>query len=220
MVKRLLMAVVIIVASSRFLAAQNTSIGLRAGINFQNITGKDNSGNTLNNKLLVGFNGGLMIDNYIAPDWNIQPGILFSTKGAKSNSGSVKTHFSYIEIPLNVIYQPALNKSRVLLGAGPYIAFAVAGNEASSSGTRKIEFKSKLSISDLPNTTRAYYKGFDAGFNFLAGYLLSNNFSVQLNAQLGLANLQPDYPVSGYNAKLKNTGFGISVGYHFPVKKN
>ena len=56
-------------------------------------------------------------------------------------------------------------------------------------------------------------KRFDAGANFLAGYEFSNKLSFQLNAGLGLVNILNTE--SGDDAKLKNTGFGISLGYRF-----
>ncbi|MBI2729298.1 MAG: PorT family protein [Sphingobacteriales bacterium] len=217
MIKKIMLVTFIVLATAGGVYAQKGMFGLRAGINFQNINGKDNAGNSLNNKMLTGFNAGIMIDNPVSGQFTIQPGLLFSTKGAKSEDGSVKIHFSYLEIPLNFIYEPAINKNKLMLGGGPYVAFAVAGNEESTSGTRKIQFKSKVLLSDMPNTTKAYYRGFDAGLNFLAGYRLNNNFSIQLNAQFGLTNIFPGYEVPDYNAKLKNTGFGVSIGYRFPL---
>ena len=40
---------------------------------------------------------------------------------------------------------------------------------------------------------KLYFKPFDAGANFVAGYEFSNRFSAQLNAQLGLVNINPKY---------------------------
>ena len=57
-------------------------------------------------------------------------------------------------------------------------------------------------------------KRFDAGANFLAGYELSNHFSAQLNAGLGLINLV-NREQGDTKSSLKNTGFGLSLGYRF-----
>jgi len=59
-------------------------------------------------------------------------------------------------------------------------------------------------------------KGFDAGANFLFGYEWSNRFSVQLNAGLGLVNIFTKVENNDPGkSSLKNTGFGVSVGYRF-----
>jgi hypothetical protein len=50
-----------------------TSFGLRAGVNFQNITGKDEDGNKLENDLLTGFNIGINAEIPLAPQFYLQP---------------------------------------------------------------------------------------------------------------------------------------------------
>ena len=57
-------------------------------------------------------------------------------------------------------------------------------------------------------------KRFDAGANLLAGYEFSNRFSFQLNAGLGLINMY-NRPDDDNETTLKNTGFGVSLGYRF-----
>jgi hypothetical protein len=53
----------------------------------------------------------------------------------------------------------------------------------------------------------------DAGANLLAGYEFSNRFSFQLNAQLGLTKINPEYEgATNDKTSAKNTGFGFSVG--------
>jgi hypothetical protein len=49
----------------------------------------------------------------------------------------------------------------------------------------------------------------------LVGYELSSKISFQLNAQLGMSNLNPKFEGEKPDDKAKNTGFGISVGYRF-----
>ena len=57
-------------------------------------------------------------------------------------------------------------------------------------------------------------KRFDAGANLLAGYEFSNKLSFQLNAGLGLVNMY-NRPDSDNKTTVKNTGFGVSLGYRF-----
>ncbi len=58
--------------------------------------------------------------------------MLFSTKGAKAKEGDVKINLSYVEIPVNFIYKPELGTGRMVLGFGPYAAFAVGGKTKES----------------------------------------------------------------------------------------
>jgi hypothetical protein len=48
------------------------------------------------------------------------------------------------------------------------------------------------------------------------GYELNSGFSLQLNAQLGLSEINPEIDgVTADKSKWKNMGFGASLGYRF-----
>ncbi|MFW6202780.1 MAG: hypothetical protein ACOC30_00615, partial [Marinilabilia sp.] len=66
-----------------------TSVAIMDGVNFQNFNGKDNSGNQLDNDLIIGYHAGLNIQVPVAPEFFFQPGVLFSLKGSKSSFGSL-----------------------------------------------------------------------------------------------------------------------------------
>ena len=79
-----------------------------------------------------------------------------------------------------------------------------------------VKFKNDISVTEYNDPKKDYFKGLDFGGNLLAGYELSNKISFQLNAQLGMANLFPKIEGKKLeDTKVKNTGFGISVGYRF-----
>ncbi|MBC7903642.1 MAG: PorT family protein [Gemmatimonadaceae bacterium] len=202
----------IAVASSVIASAQatKTTFGLRAGVNFQNINGRDINDDKLENSLIPGFHVGVNAEIPVATEFYFQPGILFSTKGSKGYYADedAKVMTSYVEVPLNFLYKGGLGAGKVLLGFGPYVAYGLGGKvKDSNTGDYDIKFKN-----DPPTVTNdVYLKPFDAGANFLAGYEFSNKFSLQLNAQLGLL----DFNAYDNDAKLKNTGFGISAGYRF-----
>ena len=82
-----------------------------------------------------------------------------------------------------------------------------------SAGKDNVEYKNSIGITDNP--TVVYIKNFDAGGNLFFGYELANSLSFQLNTQLGLVNILPDYPIQDSDTNFKNTGFGLSVGYSF-----
>jgi hypothetical protein len=203
--------------------------GILGGVNFQNINGKDNNGNKLQNGLLTGFHAGVNVNIPVAPDFYFQPGLLFSVKGAKNDffspptkaSGDLvtTTKLSYIEMPLNLLYRPQLGEGYIFLGFGPYIAFGIGGKENSEFGSisykRDVKFKNTVTnLADLLGN--AYYRPLDAGANIFFGYELSMGVFLQLNAQLGLLKINPEYSwAADSKASYKNTGYGLSIGYRF-----
>lgn len=220
---------VILIFSTVALQAQ-IGFGLLGGLNFQNINGKDNNGNKLENGLLTGFHAGVNINIPVAPDFYFQPGLLFTVKGAKNDffspeakaSGDYETttKLSYIEMPLNLMYRPQLGKGYILLGFGPYIAYGIGGTENSEllgllSYERSVKYKN--TVTNFPDLIEnAYYRPFDAGANIFFGYELSLGVFLQLNAQLGLLKINPEYAwLTDSKASYKNTGYGISIGYRF-----
>jgi hypothetical protein len=199
-----------------------TTIGIRAGVNFQNFNGKDSDGDKLENEMIVGYHAGANVEIPVAPDFFLQPGLLYSVKGMQTTEESItgEVNVHYIELPVNFIYKPVLGNGRLLLGLGPYIAYGVGGKVKLSDDSgieveKDIKFESDLSESQLLDD-EFYVKPFDAGANLLAGYEFGFGISFQLNAQLGLLKVNPEYDGDPDDeASVKNTGFGVSVGYRF-----
>jgi hypothetical protein len=196
------------------------SFGILGGVNFQNLNGKDNDGDNLENDLLVGYHAGVNVQIPVAPEFYFQPGVLFSVKGAKY-SGSLMTgttKISYIEVPLNLVYKGLLGNGFVLLGLGPYVGYGIMGKQNTESGVvsidSDIEFKNVVEIGDDPLVP--YYRAFDAGGNIFFGYELAAGIFATLNAQLGMLDINPEYEaLPDDESSIKNTGFGFSVGYRF-----
>lgn len=215
---KIVLSLVFIIGMAQVYAQKTESISfrVRGGVNFQNVNGRDGFDNKLENKLKAGFHVGATVDVPIATDFAVQSGLLLSTKGAKWKSTNNKLNISYLEIPIMFVHTPKLGSSRLLLGVGPYLAFGLGGKYNKESGTDEdIDFKKEISLSDALNPNKEYLKRFDAGANLLAGYELSNRIFVQLNAQLGLVKINPEIAsVSNDKTSWKNTGFGLSVGYH------
>ena len=188
------------------LAQSDVTYGIRAGVNFQNLNGKDVDGDKLENDLKTGFNVGVNAEIPIGIDFYLQPGLLFSTKGAKYNfQGTEATrNISYLELPINFLYKPELGDGHLLLGFGPYAAYALGGKIKGGGTDIDMEFGNEIGET----------KPFDAGANLLAGYEFSNNLSFQLNAGLGLINMY-NRQAGDSESSVKNTGFGVSLGYRF-----
>ena len=216
---KVLLAVAFVAA---FILPSNAQgVVIRGGVNFQNINGKDALGDKLENDLLIGFNVGVLAEAPIAPDFFFQPGLLFSTKGAKSKDVLLGENLTstlklgYLEVPLHLVYKPLLGNGRIILGLGPYVGFGITGKATLEIGGKDedfdVKFQKTVKESDPDDTY--YFKRFDAGANLLAGYEFGGGLSFQLNAQLGLLDINPDFEGVDDKTKWNNTGFGVSLGY-------
>jgi Outer membrane protein beta-barrel domain len=227
MKKTIVLMVVTVFCSMLSQAQKNTSssgsvsFGLRGGINFQNISGKDVNGNKLSSDMLTGYNFGINAEFPLAPQFYFQPGLLFSQKGAKNlqptpgETAFSTIKISYVELPLNLVFKPALGQGHMLLGFGPYVALGVAGNANVGSG-QDMDIKFQNTVADSDPNNVVYIRPVDAGANMLAGYEFRNKVSFQLNVQLGLVKINADYDkIANDETIAKNTGFGLSLGYRF-----
>lgn len=196
-----------------------TSFAILGGVNFQNLNGQYNNGDKLDNDLIIGYHAGVNIQIPIAPEFYFQPGLMFSTKGAENKAALAPSYkLSYVELPLNFVYKGQVGSGFVFVGFGPYVAYGISGkvtNIEIGSVTSESDVTFKKDLSGLGENLLAnnYIKPFDAGGNILFGYELAGGLFLQLNAQLGLLNIRPDN--YDENSTLKNTGYGLSLGYRF-----
>jgi hypothetical protein len=197
-----------------------TSFAVLGGVNFQNLNGKDFNGTKLSNDMIIGFHAGVNAQIPIAPSFFFQPGLLFSTKGAKNTEGAITStnKLSYVELPLNLVYKGALGNGYIMLGFGPYVGYGIMGKALIEGGSEKItsdvEFKNVVDATDPLTTT--YFKALDAGGNIFAGYEMASGIFIQLNTQFGMLKINPEdnrFPAG--ETAIRNTGFGLSGGYRF-----
>jgi len=194
--------------------------GILAGGGLQTLTGTDYWGDKLNNKLNRGFHAGGNVILPIFADLWIQPGILFSIKGAKQNisvEDITKTvNLAYLEVPVNVLYRPQLGDGHLLLGLGPYVSYGVLGNERTKINNIITELKVKyMNDASGEPSTYVYYRGLDAGANIFFGYELYNGIFLHLNGQMGLLKVNSDYGLPNDQTSKMNMGLGLSAGYRF-----
>ena len=216
---------VILVSLSVFvfsLGSNAQGVVIRGGVNFQNINGKDASGDKLENKIIPGFNVGIMAEASIAPQFFFQTGLLYSTKGAKSEDVLItsKINLGYLEVPFHFLFKPVLGNGHFILGVGPYAGFALTGKGTLEVGGKEsdINIKFQKTVDESDSSSDYYFKRFDAGANLFAGYEFAGGLSFQLNTQLGLLDINPEYSGVNDETKWNNTGYGISLGYRFGEK--
>ena len=92
------------------------------------------------------------------------------------------------------------------MGLGPAISFGLQGSK-SVEETGGVENETEITfgkeaINDL--------KGIDGGANFILGYKFSFGLLISLNYTHGILNL---FPEPSGDDKLRNTSFGIRLGY-------
>jgi hypothetical protein len=228
---RILSVIAILILTAAVLQAQ-VEFGVVAGPNFQNMVGKDADGDKLTNGMIVGFHAGVKANIPIAPDFYFQTGLLLSQKGSRNNEVLIAvkaasdeynttTRISYIDVPLHLLFRPEFGSGHILVGFGPYVAVGLFGSQDVDYGSsvptmeQKIKFKGEITDDEFWQMDNAYYKRFDAGADIFVGYEMSMGLWFRLNAQLGLLNMISDITDYEGEANLKNTGFGLSVGYNF-----
>ena len=220
---RLISIMMILMLSASFAMAQSSmSFGVLGGVNFQNLNGKDFNGDKLENDMILGYHAGVNVQIPIAPEFYFQPGLMFTTAGAKKTNTVLGTEITntiklnYLQLPMNFVYKGALGNGFVLVGFGPYFGFGISGKDKTEGGslsqTNDIKFKSTVEEGD----DGTYFKRFDAGANIFAGYQMASGLFFQLDTQFGLLKINPEYSgATDDKSSYKNTGFGLSLGYRF-----
>src|SRR5688572_9336478 len=177
MIGAMLLLSTVSMAQTQKVEVGSTTFGVRAGLNFQNINGRDAGDDKLENNLVTRYHVGVNAEIPVAPEFYVQPGLLFTTKGTKYNdalAGDPTLSLSYIELPVNLLYKPALGNGKLLVGFGPYVAYGIGGKYKTEGDDTKVKFKGNVKTGDDPNMV--YFKPFDAGANILFGYEFSNRF--------------------------------------------
>jgi len=202
MKKVLLSFAVMLMAGASF---AQVKFGITAGPSFSSTTYKNplvNNGNKKTSDMLTGLRAGVTVDLPLADEFFIQPSLLYVGKGGKQENAlgaDVKTRLHYLELPLNFMYKPEVGTGNLFIGLGPYFSYALGGKV----GDNDIDFGSDNALQT---------KRMDAGANFQVGYELPMGLNFGLHTDLGLVNING---AGNDDNRVKNTSFGVSVGYKF-----
>lgn len=143
------------------LIAQDLSWGVKGGVNFSNLfidQATEESART-------GFHAGVYTKVPVAPNFAVQPELLFNTKGADAeyDAGMIDYNLNYIDIPVLADFQ--LGPSADLL-IGPYVG-VLLGSNADSDGNFGDELV-ELSRDDFAPVDFGFSAGFALNFNALS----------------------------------------------------
>lgn len=195
-----------ILSISYFFAASQSGVRIQTGINLANVT--RSNGNIDDANMLSSFQAGLIGDIRLAPGLYFQPGLIYSGKGSKIQSGEPGTNgyfkqsFNpyYIEMPLSLVFKtPSTGLGQLFIGAGPYLAVGIRGKtrtEGQSLLGATYDVSSDLRFSDDDPTTLDEEEGagfgrvkrFDYGLNGLVG-LEGKSMVLTAGYGLGLAKI-------------------------------
>ncbi len=208
--------------------SQNSSTFFKAGVNLANVSYNAN-GSVDEANMLLSLHAGIAGDISLSPFLSLQPGLMISGKGSKTQSGNTTnaTYYRatsnpwYVEIPLNLVLKaPMDNNAKFIFGAGPYAAIGVGGKRKSEGKFLGVAFNNEENITfsnDDPTTSYeegagyGIIKRFDYGFNGQVG-IEGKKTMLTLNYGLGLAKLQSGTSNTADNNN-KHRVLGISIGF-------
>lgn len=199
-----------ILLATGFVNAQEIKFGAKLGVNISNF-----SGDVTDSKSLIGMQLGGFTEIGISDKFAIQPELIFSMQGAKTEYSESDVDYSYSEkskTKLNYLNVPILAKYNIgekfALLAGPQFGILMSAKE---------DFDISETISGVTDTSsesadvKDYYKTLSLSFNLGAGYNITENIIVDARYNLGLSNILKD--ADGFSQK--NSIIQLSIGYKF-----
>lgn len=213
--------------------AQQIRIAPEVGINLTKISSRVNGYDNDKNDIRAGLKVGGVVDIAFNSMVSLQPGLFFTQKGAKreysstSSLGGISyqnierydTRIDYAELPVNLqFYFGAPRRAKFFVGAGPYIAIAIAGRQkyeqlqrlqnGNSETTSTKNEEHSLNIGD--NAKDDDIKSTDAGINANLGFITPSGFFLRANAGIGLMNIKPG---GDEDNRYNNLGASLSLGF-------
>ena len=185
-------------------ATSEVKFGAKGGINFANIVG-DDAGDA---NMFVGFNAGFFVEIPVTDKLTIQPEILYSAQGSKSEGplvidGSLydvkaTMKFNYINIPVMFKYNVV---EKFSLEAGPYVGFLTTA-------------KMKVDVDGYGSATedmKDLVKSTDFGVALGMNYDFSDVIFANVRYQGGLTQIGD----TGEGDNIKNSVFQLGLGFRF-----
>ncbi|MDB5205947.1 MAG: PorT family protein [Flavisolibacter sp.] len=221
----------VLLSASLFSNAQSGAY-IKAGVNLANVSINEDGGVNESNQLTsfqVGVIGNFKLGTSLL---TLQPGLLYTGKGAKVQSGTAgqanyfKQTFNprYLEVPVNLVAKLPLSKtSGFFIGAGPYLGIGIGGDVKTEGSVLGQAFNREADIkfSDDDPTTFNQEEGtgfgvirrFDYGLNGTVG-VEGKSFVLGVNYGLGLAKLQSGSN-SGADNDNKHRVLSFTLGFKF-----
>lgn len=202
------------------------SFGLRGGYNVSATQIKNSQGYKSNslgtNSQLTTLHADLIVNVPVYGKLYFQPLVRYITKGAYlrplpskpgeyvESANQLKLH--YLETPLNFVLKFPVGLGKVVVGAGPYVAYGLGGSydldliydgAVVSTDSHNLQFNYK----DKGIAPGAQLGRFDAGANVIVSLELNSLIVVGANLSRGMFNLDRNS-----SARISNSYFSLSLG--------
>lgn len=188
-------------------SAMSTKFGIKGGLNLTNL----HSNNFADNSLKAGFNAGIFSKIPITPGFSIQPELLYTVKGNKSDynnfvegSGAYRFNLGYVELPLLAVVNLAKNFS---IHGGGYAAYLTNADIKDVNNNGNINGITDLNVDN--------FNRWDFG---LAGGVAFDieHFTLGARYNYGLSDISKSGNFSStVLGNAKNNGLSIYVGFGF-----
>ena len=226
MKKIALLAVAFLAGTTAFAQTTTSSMsgtgskwGLKVGVNIPKYSyhvddGENPETGTITNFHVTGY-ADLPLGTHLA----VQPGLSLQGKGGKFSEVDVlgttyesKQSTMWIEVPVNLVAKLPLGigGSNLFVGAGPYAAYGIAGQNKIENDDNGDEVSRDVKFGDSDGDD---LKALDLGFNFIGGIQLGSGVNVSAGYGLGINDLRPNNGSS--DGKLTNRVWSFSLGYAF-----
>lgn len=171
--------------------AQGAKFGIKGGVNLATLN-IDPDVDGIDTK--IGYHIGLLSHIHLAPQWALQPELVYSLQGMDQTFGGERYpwNLSYINIPVMIQY---MFDNGFRLQAGPQLGLLVAAKQKGGGTTEDI---------------KGNFKSIDASLGLGLGYLSRSGFGLDGRYNLGLNNINNN----GTN-EVQNSVFQIGVFYMF-----
>ncbi len=214
--KKIFLMVAVMIAAISASFAQDFTFGARVGMNVANIGGDIDP--KMDSK--ISLKAGVVACFPLADNIYLEPGLLFSPKGAKYEYKDIKGdniknvyNLNYLEIPISAVYKFEVNSNFAVRGhVGPYVGVGMFGRykrEVNGSAKEKDGGDKKKAFSSEKRACN--YQRFDTGLNLGAGI----EFSIcYLGVQYGLGFMNFNSK-NNKDYKMRNNVLSVDFGINF-----
>lgn len=179
-------------------AREELKVGIKAGINYSNVYSESGDDYVADGK--VGFAGGVFVSIPLNQLIGIQPELLYSQKGFKTEGTFFdgKVTSNHLDLPVHLQIKPTENISLLV---GPQLSYLL-------STKYEINGLSLVDEEDLEDENNRATFGISAGVDFTV-----QNFLISARGSWDLSKFNKDNSTSDIN--YKNQLFQITLGYRF-----
>lgn len=209
-------------------ADRGVTFGIRAGLNFANVSAEANH-RIYETDNRTAFHVGVVVDIPIVKSLYVQPGFYLQSKGAKYEEIEDDEYYSssgleitgsplYLQIPVLLSYRCDFSDAvQLQVNFGPYFAYGVGGKLKVENWNERDSEKYSYNFfgDDLDDFK---FNRFDCGLQVGAGFTFAKHYYVGFAYEFGLTNsidVSREYRSLLKDMSVKNSNWMLGIGYNF-----